>query len=114
MDRSEILVLVREYQEQDDFGVFRTTTKEREVFCQVNSVTRSEFFEAGRNGLNPEYEFTMFRYDYHDERICKYHGKTYSIYRTYLARNDMIELYAQREGGTNGEGDNARETVCGH
>ena len=55
MDRSEILVLVREEQEQDEYGVFRTTTKEREVFCQVNSVTRSEFFEAGRNGLNPEY-----------------------------------------------------------
>ena len=112
MDRSEILVLVREEQEQDEYGVFRTTTKEREVFCQVNSVTRSEFFEAGRNGLNPEYEFEMFRYDYHGERICKYQGRTYSIYRTYLARNDTIELYAQREGGTNGEGDNARETVC--
>lgn len=112
MDRSEILVLVREEQEQDEYGVFRTTTKEREVFCQVNSVTRSEFFEAGRNGLNPEYEFEMFRYDYHGERICKYQGRTYSIYRTYLARNDTIELYAQREGGTNGENDNARTTVC--
>ena len=112
MDRSEILILVREEHEQDDYGVYRTTTKEREVFCQVNSVSKSEFFEGGRNGLNPEYEFTMFLYDYHDERICKYKGKTYSIYRTYLGRNDTIELYAQREGGTNGENDNARETIC--
>ena len=73
----------------------------REVFCQVDSVTQTEFFEGGRNGLNPEYRFTMFAYDYQDERIVEYNGRLYAIYRTYQPRTDIIELYAERKGGTN-------------
>ena len=52
--------------------------------CQVDSVTRSEFFEAGRNGLNPEFVFRVFFGDYEGgERLVEYRGKRYSIYRTY-------------------------------
>ena len=114
MDRSEILILVAEVHEQDDLGVWQTTYTERTVFCQAQSVTRNEFFEGGRNGLNPEYEFTMFAGDYHGERVCRYQGQQYAIYRTYRGRNDMIELYVQREGGTNGEVNFCGETCCGH
>ena len=53
--------------------------------------------------MNPEYRFTMFAPDYEGERTVKYHGKAYSIYRTYLGRTDTIELYAERKGGTNGK-----------
>lgn len=101
MDRSAVLTLVSEVQTQDSYGIFRTTTSTRDVFCQVNSVSRQEFFEAGRNGLNPEYEFTMFAGDYQGERMCIYDGQQYNIYRTYIGRNDAIELYAERTGGTN-------------
>ena len=101
MDRSEVLTLVSVTQTQDDYGIWRATETKRDVFCQANSVTRAEFFEAGRNGLNPEFEFTLFYGDYNDEEICEYQGKRYSIYRTYHARSDIIELYAERKGGTN-------------
>ena len=43
----------------------------------------------------------MFAGDYEGERIAIYDGKFYSIYRTYLGRQDIIELYAERKGGTN-------------
>ena len=45
---------------------------------------------------------TMFRYDYNGEPIVEYNGQRYSIYRTYIGKNDMIELYVERKGGTNG------------
>lgn len=102
MDRSEVLTLIGSTRTQDEYGIWHETPTRRDVFCQVNSVTRSEFFEAGRNGLNPEYEFTMFSGDYDGERTCEYKGNQYSIYRTYRGRNDTIELYAERKGGTNG------------
>lgn len=102
MDRSEILTLISETKVQDANGVWQTTRQERDVFCQVDSVTRAEFFDAGRNGLNPEYRFTMFFGDYNGERTVKYDGKAYGIYRTYHGRTDTIELYAERKGGTNG------------
>ena len=104
MDRSSIITLIGYSKEQDENGVWRTTSKERQVYCQVDSVTRSEFFEGGRNGLNPEYRFTLFAYDYHGEDTVKYAGRAYGVYRTYHGRDDTIELYAERKGGTNGAG----------
>lgn len=102
MDRSEVLTLIGTTRTQDEYGIWRETPTSRDVFCQVNSITRSEFFDAGRNGLNPEFMFSMFAGDYEGERTCEYRGQKYSIYRTYLGRNDVIELYAERKGGSNG------------
>lgn len=103
MDRSEVLTLVSVLHEQDETGVFHDTRIQRDIFCQVNSVSRDEFFEGGRSGLNPSYQFTVFFPDYYGEVECIYKGKPYSIYRTYLMRDDTIELYAERKGGSNGE-----------
>ena len=101
----DILELISTTKEQDQYGVWRETPHARPVFCQTKSVTRSEFFSAGRNGLNPEYMFTVWAGDYLNERTCRYRGQGYAIYRSYKAANsDYVELYVQREGGTNGEG----------
>ena len=102
MDRSNIIKLIATTKTQNEFGVWVTAETEREVFCDVSSVTRAEFFDGGRNGLNPEYVFTMFFGDYEGETILEYSGKRYAIYRTYQANTDTIELYAERKGGTNG------------
>ena len=106
MDRSDVLALVTETNVQDDYGVWRKSTTESTVYCQVESVTRQEFYDAGRNGLNPEYKFVIFVGDYAGQRTVKYNGDYYAVYRTYLAKNDNLELYVERQGGTNGEGDN--------
>ena len=103
MDRSDVIELIPVTYSKDANGIQRATEGEpREVMCQVDSVSRNEFFEGGRNGLNPEYVFKVFFADYEDERLVEYQNKRYSIYRTYHGRNDMMELYAERKGGTNG------------
>jgi len=102
MDRSDVIKLIGTTKAQDDYGVWRMTPTTREVMCQVDSVSQNEFFEGGRNGLNPEFKFTLFFADYNDETIVEYNGKTYSVYRTYYRRTDKIELYVERKGGTNG------------
>ena len=104
MDRSDVIKLISVTQTQDAYGVWRATESEKEVFCQVSSVTQTEFFAGGRNGLNPELRFTVFFDDYSDEPIVEYDGKRYAVYRTYQGRNDTLELYVERKGGTNGEG----------
>ena len=103
MDKSSVITLIGYTQTQDENGVWRQTPQERIVYCQVDSVTRAEFYEGGRNGLNPEYRFTMFAYDYQGEDTVRYNGRAYGIYRTYMGRDDTIELYAERKGGTNGK-----------
>lgn len=99
----DTLTLLAMTKEQDDYGVWKETFTPREVFCQVHSISRNEFFQAGRNGLNPSFMFTVFQADYEGEVICKFRGNSYAIYRTYLPANaDYIELYAERQGGANG------------
>lgn len=109
MDRSEVITLLSTNKTQDAYGVWRETETGHDVFCQVDSVTRAEFFEGGRNGLNPEFRMTMFVGDYNDEKTLIYRGKSYAVYRTYLGRNDTIELYVERKGGTNGKTDRNAE-----
>ena len=52
--------------------------------------------------MNPELVFTVFMDDYEDETVLEYDNKRYAIYRTYRAKTDVLELYAERKGGTNG------------
>lgn len=113
MDRSDVITLLAVTKSQDAYGVWREVVTGRDVFCQVSSVTRSEFFEGGRVGLNPEYRMTMFFGDYNDEKTLMYKGKTYAVYRTYIGRNDTIELYVERKGGTNGIKENGEEDQAG-
>ena len=49
---------------KDATGVLKETITAREVFCSVSSVTRQEFFDGGRSGLNPSFQFTVFAGDY--------------------------------------------------
>lgn len=103
MDRSNVIKLISSTKSQDDYGIWKETLSERTVYCNVQSVTQSEFFEGGRNGLNPEYRITMFFSDYNGESMVEYEGKIYAVYRTYKRRNDTLELYVERKGGTNGK-----------
>lgn len=99
----DTLFLLQTTYTKDKYGQDIAENTEREVFCKVESVSRSEFFNAGRNGLNPQFTFTVFKAEYQGETICRYHGQSYAIYRTYMTDDDYIELYVERKGGTNGE-----------
>lgn len=99
----DVLILLQTVKTKDSRGAARKTYKRRQVLCQVRSVNKSEFFDAGRNGLNPEFRFLVFAGDYKGEAACEYHGDTFAIYRTYRTPADYMELYVERQGGTNGE-----------
>lgn len=74
-------------------GVFEayaplTTT----VFAEVRSVTRSEFYRAKENGIEPTYIFRLTDYaDYHGEKIAIFENKRYRVVRSY-ANGQSIEL----------------------
>lgn len=97
-----VIKLISERQEQDASGVYKPVITRRQVFCKVESVSAREFFNGGRNGMNPEYKITVFEGDYKGERSLEYEKQTYGVYRTYRAGGDYIELYVERKGGTNG------------
>lgn len=100
----DIINLINQTRQQDECGVWRSAETKTQVFVKVESVSMAEFYEGGRNGLNPQYRFLMFHGDYEGQTVCEYNGLTYSIYRTYR-RGDTVELYVERKGGTNGAAD---------
>lgn len=101
MDKSDVINLCAVVKSQDDYGQWIETVTKTQIYCQVESISQSEFFEAGRNGLNPQYKFITFFGDYDNEPIVEYKGQTYAVYRTYLRKDDKLELYVERKGGTN-------------
>lgn len=100
MDRSNVIYLIGETYEKGKYGVYTAVETRRKVYANITSVSASEWFEGGRNGLNPEYRMILFKHDYHGEDILEYNGIKYSIYRTYEGRNDTLEVYCEKKKGT--------------
>lgn len=105
LNRSDVAYLVSESFSQNDYGVLEKQTEKKKVFVDVTSVTSQEWFEGGRNGLNPQFRFTLFTYDYSGENVIEYRDVQYTVYRTYLRKGDLIELYTEKRKG-NEQGEN--------
>lgn len=85
----------------DEFGnpnKARTTT---EIFCDIRSVTRSEFYSAAHNGLQPSLVLWISHAaDYNGEKLAEVDGRLYSVIRSYRAPGtDAVELTLQAEIG---------------
>lgn len=94
-----VCALISKIMTTDELGYPIATEAEYETFCQVGSVTRAEFFNAGKAGLVPEYVFTVNAVEYDGQTEVEYEGKRYTIYRTYRTDEDMMELYAEYRSG---------------
>ena len=101
MVKSNEIYLVSTTYEKDKYGVSQATDTSRRVFCEVESVTQNEFFNGGASGFKPEYRFSIFAYDYNDEKEVIFNGVRYVVYRTYRNKSDDIELYVERKQGAN-------------
>lgn len=83
--------------------------KPRKVFCRVESVSRSEFYQAAQADMHPQYIFRISNFrDYLGEQALLYQDwtgkkKRYEILRTYKAPgSDEIELTAGEKVGSYG------------
>lgn len=98
----KITLLTSEYT-QDAIGQWIKTVTETEVFATVSSVTMSEFYQAGLQGMKPEFRMNIWMTEYHDEEELVYNDKVYSIYRTYIRDDGRIELYVTERKGDEAE-----------
>ena len=90
---NDILILVG--RTLDDFGEVIAETR-REVFCRLESIGRTEFYQAQATDLRPELVFVLADYlDYENEYLCIYGGDWYRVIRTYRKRQEL-EIIVQR------------------
>lgn len=96
----DVIKLINKTYTVDEYGNQIETPTERQVFCKVNSVVRTEFYNAAQVNMHPNYVFTLSHYkDYLNEPELKYTDwtgveKTYVITRIYI-HGDQIDLTAE-------------------
>ena len=95
---TDVITLITQAITTDKYGNEVATETERTVYCEVDSISQTEFYAAANTELNPEYRFTIFFGDYQGEDLVLFNGARYSVYRTYRTGDDL-ELYTERKIG---------------
>lgn len=90
MKANDVIKLVKVTIEADDYGNNIEVKTEREVFAEIQSVTRAEFYQAAQADIRPTIVFVLEDYyDYEGEKLVKYQPynsdteKDYRVIRTY-------------------------------
>lgn len=101
----DVLTLVLIEKKRNTVGDFVGIAEyKRDVYGSIQSVSRAEWYNAGRAGYNPEIVFVTPIVNYCGEGEAELHGVRYAVYRTYLQRDtDEIELYLERKAGVQRE-----------
>lgn len=95
-----VIKLISKTYTVDEYGNQVENRTERQVFCKVGSIGRTEYYQAAQNDMHPSYIFTLSHFkDYLGEKECSYTDWTgterfFTITRTYL-RGDAIDLTAE-------------------
>lgn len=123
MNRNDVCYLLKDHYEVDELGQRVASVTARPVYCELSSVTGTEWFAGSQNGIRPELRVTIFRYEYEGEETVNIGGSydgsevsggtNYTVYRTYWKRpelsvsgrvtgpeNDELELYLERRAGS--------------
>lgn len=98
--QDDVITLISNTFEDDSIGQQKPIELRRDVFCRVSAISRREWFDAGNSGLKPELMFSVFFGDYSGEKTVEYNGNRYTVYRTYRADPETVELYCERRTGT--------------
>lgn len=99
MNLAEKIALVSIEYAQDDLGEWTETRTNTEIFGWVESVSMSEFYQAGMQGLEPEYKITIWMQEYGGQDLVEYNSKIYSVYRTFRRSDGRLELYVTERKG---------------
>ena len=98
---NDILDLIQQTQEVDEYGDAVILERRRAVFCGLRSIGMKEFYQAQAVGLQPELKFVLADYlDYDNEPLVEYNGQRYRILRTYRTGQEL-ELVVYREVNQN-------------
>jgi SPP1 family predicted phage head-tail adaptor len=97
--RDDIINLISTSIVDDDIGNQIPQEVSKEVFCTIESISQSEYFQASQSGLKSQFKITISEFDYDGETITEYNSKRFTIYRTYLKNDERIELYLATKAG---------------
>ena len=93
-------MLVKNEYSVDELGVEKQAEcGRREVFGELKSCSRQEFYSAAQAGLKPELTLVVWSEEYGGEAEVEICGETYGVVRSFCRADDKTELYLARKGG---------------
>lgn len=92
MRYQDIVFLIHSERIKTPNGYYQEVDTETEVFADVMSVTRSEFFAAKQHGIDMAITFEVSAHDYNGAKKLKYDGKLYKVERTYTKDGEKLQL----------------------
>lgn len=92
MDRSSVLTLINKSYTTDELGQRVPVEVKRSVYCDLRTVSRTEWATAGQLGLNAELVAEMFASDYQGEQIAEIATALASTESSYLLTADGQQL----------------------
>lgn len=100
----DLIYLISETYVKDEIGQLVPSEQSIPVWAHLQSVTRSEWYDAGQNGLQPQLVAITPIVNYNGESIVQIgngeQAKRYSVYRTFFGPDtDSIELYLEKKAG---------------
>lgn len=94
--RTEELILVKKTYIPDAIGNEIEATIERVVFCEVKSISRTEFYQAAQANLKPRAAFIIYGFEYDNEDTVIYNGIKYKVIKSYKINENDLELTCEK------------------
>jgi hypothetical protein len=93
MTLNDVISLI-DYVVTEDADGYETTVEElTEVKCDSgNGVTRTEFYEAYKAGLELSAAFEMWACDYGGQKVIEHNGKRYKVERAFPTGDGAVQL----------------------
>lgn len=76
----------------NEIGDIISSEIKRKVYCDVNSIRQSEFYQAQANGFKAELSVLLRNFEYKNEEIAELDSVRYKILRSYDKKDGTIEL----------------------
>lgn len=93
----ELTLIMQEFIEDEIGNQIPVLPEEgTKVLCDLESIGRSEFYNAAATGLKPELVFVIHAYEYMGEMKVFFEGVRYNVIRTYSASFEELELTCER------------------
>lgn len=99
MNIAEKIALISIEYEQNDLGDWEEKRTETNVFGLIESVSMSEFYQAGLQGFKPDHKITVWMSEFDGQKLLEYKNEIYDIYRTYRRDDGRMELYVTLRKG---------------
>lgn|SRR5690625_4038408 len=92
------ITLIEVIKGENEIGDPIETEERTTVLCEIESVTRNEFYQAAHYDMNPEIVFVINKYDYNNQTMVEFEGSLYDVIRSYepRQRHNPTPMYIDR------------------